>query len=463
MYVLLQRDRSTTIRSVEITSTRSDGSRALNLGVLLEDKDTDTAGKTKWAVKEAESSGQCYPQGVRVGDVLIGINGQTLSQLGCHNVTAFAKTLRDTSKPCSLEFKMHGNGTTTKTVNHNNRLSVTMHVSLSTTAPLGMELLPVNSDGKHKLGAIKAQAATAGVLTGMEIVEVNGTSVKGLTHNALVGKLSDKSSPTLKLTLAQPQAIVSTIKNYQTQVEEIVSTTMHVHHACLIEDGFKDPEQKIEHTAGLGIVIDDTLTVTSLGCGQCKYRGVEKGFTICGINGDAVQELMEEQDLVRNAANFSEVLGKCEKPYTLNFNALPEKADESQEAFLQLMERGVEVQKQHNRGFFSKEGKRVIKLNANRDQLEVNKLKRGHGKLHKAFPADQIENIGYSANNPTQLVVQSTHSKDLRVSFPTANVSKTMTHRLYNHFVKPKYHINGKSLDTPLSPGAFKKLKSGFK
>ena len=104
---------------------------------------------------------------------------------------------------------------------------------------------------------------------------------------------------------------------------------------------------------------------------------------------------------------------------------------------MQLMECGVEVRQKHKRGIFSRESACVLRVNKDRDQIEINQHKRIR-QICKTIPAHQIENIGYSANKPTELVVQSKDkSNDLIFKLPTENANKVFATRLANHFVKP--------------------------
>ena len=85
---------------VVISDTTSTELRSLGLGIRLGGRD--------FAVTKTFVDGQCYSQGIRIGDTLLSINGKTLSSLGIDTIAQFTETLPHIHKPCRLGFKSGG-------------------------------------------------------------------------------------------------------------------------------------------------------------------------------------------------------------------------------------------------------------------------------------------------------------------------------------------------------------------
>jgi len=76
--------------------------------------------------------------------------------------------------------------------------------SLATAAPLGLSLLFVEE--KHVITSVKegGQASKANIVSGMQVVEVNGKSTDSMTHEALVATLSASSTDVLEIKCGEP-------------------------------------------------------------------------------------------------------------------------------------------------------------------------------------------------------------------------------------------------------------------
>jgi len=241
-----------------------------------------------------------------------------------------------------------------------------------------------------------------------------------------------------------------------------MSSESTTHLACEIVEGFEDPQQKVEHEAGLGIQIDDDLEVTKLGNGQCKHRGVKVGDKLLGMNGipmaDCVkQALGDEEGAVLNAKTAGKVLIATPKPYTLNFNGMPDKMEVKQEmdkTFMALLKQGIEVDKKHRHGnIFNRMAKRIVYMNQDSDTIFVGKTKTTP--TEKIFKVSEVANVGYSQKSPDQVVIQTKdQNKDLTVKLPSAKANETFAHKLFTHLsLHKEKSVAG---DGPLSPRMFR-------
>jgi len=241
---------------------------------------------------------------------------------------------------------------------------------------------------------------------------------------------------------------------------------------CHIVDGYKTDSQHEEHTAGLGIEINDKLEVVRLGNGQCKARGVEIGYMIVGINGKPVVDCVKAAlgpmaGKLVNAAVVGKVLKHLPKPYTLDFNAMPSDEQTKKEldaTFTALLQQGIEVAKVHQHGnFFNRMARRVVFMNDSADKILVAKTKNEN--TDKIISVTEVTNVGYSENNPDRVVIQTVdESKDVTISLPSANANKMFAQKLYRHCssVQEDEGPSSKVLATkgPLSPRLYRKTST---
>lgn len=352
-------------------------------------------------------------------------------------------------------------------------------VVLNPQTALGLELLgrsEADTDGKHLTGAgaLGGQAYLKGIAVGMEIVAVDGAPTQGMAREVLEKLLTDKSKTSVSVKLQRIDAIkevpapVTEVKEDAMEVASPLKTrsTELVHLACVIEEGFKDPDQVKEHEAGLGIQVNDDFEVIEMGHGQCKHRGVEKGFVVCGINGTAIQEMMEEQKLECNASNFGQIVTNLSKPFTLNFNGLPDCKSGVPTAFLTLMETGIECKKKHKNAFpFRTEGLRVIALNTEHTQIHIYKRSRSllnlQGKLKETavIKAEEILNIGWSKNRVEEVAIQTKGGeKDLVIKVGKGKVNQKFVAFLFDNFATQQAKQGNQIMgENPLSPNTYKR------
>jgi len=232
------------------------------------------------------------------------------------------------------------------------------------------------------------------------------------------------------------------------------------HLACEIVEDFHDPDQQVTHEANLGIQIDDDMVVIKLGQGQCKHRGVELGDQLHGMNGVSMAECVmqafgDEAEL--DAKSAADVLIKTPKPYTLNFNGMPEveeAKEEMDDTFAALLKQGIQVNKQHRNGsIFNKMAKRILYTNEGSDTIFVGKTK--NTPTNKVFKVSEVENVGYSQNSPNQIILQTKDAKDdLTVKLPSAKSNESFAQNLHKHL--SMHNEKAIAHEGPLSPKSFR-------
>jgi len=243
------------------------------------------------------------------------------------------------------------------------------------------------------------------------------------------------------------------------------------HLPCEIVDGFRDPKQECEHVAGLGIEIDDKLVVVRLGNGQCKHRGVKIGDTLHGMNGIPMAECVKaalgpHDGKILNAETAGRVIISTPKPFTLNFNGMPDPEEakkEMDETFMALLKQGIEVDKKHRNGnIFNMWGRRVLYMNDENNTLFVGKSK--HKPTSKIFKVSDVANVGYSEKKPDQVVIQTKDEhKDVTFKLPTTQANQTFAHKLFKHCSMSQKGESVKAIsgEHPLSPRKFRNNSSG--
>merc|ERR1711998_403332 len=167
---------------------------------------------------------------------------------------------------------------------------------------------------------------------------------------------------------------------------------------------------------------------------------------------------------------FVEHVGNLNRPFTLNFNALPKdqqqqkqhhggsKDGEYDEDFAALMAQGLEVNKHHRTNvFFANKGKRVLYTDANHQTLICGKSKGGN--TQKVYSVHEITNVGVSKRRgEEQLVVVQTKAdqKALKLELPTAKsadlLAKKLTRMCSNEQRKSGGNVHCNVPSIPVSP-----------
>jgi len=213
------------------------------------------------------------------------------------------------------------------------------------------------------------------------------------------------------------------------------------HFPCHIVNGYQNPNQKEEHSAGLGIEINDDLKVIRLGDGQCRARGVTVGMVMMGINGKSIAECAKAaigEDAAKNlnADKVGKMMQSVPKPYTLDFNALPNETvakKELDDTFMSLLQQGIEVTKVHKDGnMFNRMARRIVHMNDAANKIMVSKFKGAN--TDKVIDVTEVTNVGFSKKQPTKVVIQTKdESKDVTIKLPSEKATEMFAQKLYRH------------------------------
>jgi len=306
------------------------------------------------------------------------------------------------------------------------------------------------------------QCEQGGAKVGMVVVGINDTALETNTFDAFSTQIKTMTRPFTLNFNALPEP------KHEQEDEQEENTDVTKYEEDVLSDEQQNQNQYVEvsiEEGSMGIRLEDgTMELTELTPGgQCERGGAKLGMAIVGVNGES----LEDQG-VDTVDAFVAHIGELERPFTLNFNGLPqmqsEQAQEQEEEeeeydtdFANLMAQGLEVNKHHRTSVFANKGKRVLYTDANHQTLICGKSKGVN--TQKVYSVHEITNVGVSkCRGEEQVVVVQTKAdqKALKLELPTAKsadlLAKKLTRMCSNEQRKSGGSVHCNTSSIPVSP-----------